>query len=155
MPFTPWLAAAALWAPFAFGASTRAHHHFLHRLRAHHHAHSHPHRAPRAAPRFTGFVVAGPTSDFGAGTGDSEGTTADGGTTARPCIALRSSATLDHWFLLSVEGRTIRVIQCDWGPAEWTGRSIDLTGEAAAALGLDPTDYPTGTWGVAKELAGG
>jgi hypothetical protein len=155
MPLTPWLAAAALWAPFALAASPRAHHRFLHRLRAHH-AHSHVRHAPQASPRFTGFVVSGPTSDFGAGTGEGEGegTTADGGTTARPCIALRSSATLDHWFLLTVAGRTIRVVQCDWGPAAWTGRAIDLTGEAAAELGLDPTNYPTGTWGVARELEG-
>src|SRR5579875_543083 len=128
-----------------------------HHRRHQHHHHRQPHRRSvhrAATPRYTGFVVEGPTSVFGAGTGDAAGTTADGGSTDRPCIALRSEATLDHWFLLSVEGRSLRVIQCDIGPAAWTGRAIDITGVAASEMGFDPLAYPTGAWGVARELGG-
>lgn len=101
---------------------------------------------------YTGFVVEGRTSTFGYLTGDSEGTTADGGTTARPCIALRDDATLGHYFEVTVEGHSAKLIQCDWGPAESTGRSIDITGEGDEALGFSPSTYPTDAWGIAREL---
>ena len=108
------------------------------------------HHGQRAVGR--PLVVTGRVSTFGYLTGDSEGITADGGTTARPCIALRDDATLDRWFLVTVDGHHAKLIQCDWGPAAWTGRAIDITGLGARALGLNPLAFPTGAWGVAREL---
>lgn len=78
--------------------------------------------------------------------------TADGGTTERPCIAIRDDSTLDHEFQVTILGRTARLMQCDWGPAFWTGRSIDVTGEGAAALGFSQVAFPTGAYGIAKEI---
>jgi hypothetical protein len=97
-------------------------------------------------------MVSGPTSTFGYLTGDSEGQTADGGTTARPCIAIRNDATLDHWFEVTIIGHRARLFQCDWGPALSTGRAIDVTGLGDRKLGFSSADFPTGAWGVAKEL---
>lgn len=104
------------------------------------------------AKRFTGYVVSGRTSTFGYLTGDSEGQTADGGTTRRPCIALRDSSTLDHWFLVTILGHHARLLHCDVGPAAWTGRAVDVTGMGDEALGFSPSAFPTGAWSVAREL---
>lgn len=124
----------------------------------------------RAHRALTGFVVEGGVSTFGAGTGDSEGTTADGGTTARPCIAIRDDSTLDHWFLVVVRepievrrrmvwitlGHPAKLLHCDYGPATSTGRSIDVTGAGDYALGLSPGSFPTSppgsAWAIAREL---
>jgi hypothetical protein len=97
-------------------------------------------------------VVEGRTSTFGALTGDSEGQTADGGTTSRPCIAIRDDSTLGHWFEVTILGHRAKLLHCDWGPASWTGRSIDVTGYGDRALGFSPSSFPTGAWGVAREL---
>jgi hypothetical protein len=102
--------------------------------------------------RFTGYKVEGRTSTFGYLTGDSEGQTADGGTTNRPCIAIRNDATLDHWFEVTINGHHAKLLDCDWGPAEWTGRSIDVTGRGDETLGFSPSSFPTGAWGIAREL---
>ena len=101
---------------------------------------------------FTGFVVEGRVSTFGYLTGDSEGTTADGGNTDRPCIAIRDDATLDHYFEVSLLGHHARLIQCDWGPAAWTGRVADITGPGDIALGFSPSSFPTDSWAVIREL---
>ena len=108
--------------------------------------------SPPALAHSPGLTVEGRVSTFGYLTGDSEGETADGGTTRRPCIALRDDRTLDHWFRVTILGHTARLLQCDWGPAAWTGRAIDVTGLAAEALSFSPTAFPTGAWGVAREL---
>lgn len=111
-------------------------------------------------------MVAGYVSEFGVGTpGDgSLGETADGGTTARPCIAILEDRTLDHWFIVTlyssrgghVIGHPAKLLHCDYGPASFTGRAIDVTGAGVRALGLDPGSFPTsppaGTWAVAREL---
>jgi hypothetical protein len=110
-----------------------------------HHVHHHRRHRHRIV-----FRVRGRTSVFGALTGDSSsGTTADGGSTDRPCIALRTDAYMDRWFRVTVAGHTARLLHCDYGPAAWTGRSIDITGRGALALGFSPTHYPTGAWGTA------
>jgi hypothetical protein len=109
----------------------------------------HPHQ-PR--PRFTGYAVSGKVSTFGYLTGDSEGTTADGGTTRRPCIALRDDATLGRYFEVTIRGHRARLIQCDYGPAPSTGRAIDVTGLGDKALGFSPSSFPTDAYGVAREL---
>ncbi len=125
--------------------------------------------APRKAARrrhksrYTGYVVEGRVSTFGWLTGDSEGSTADAGycryrreaycgTTRRPCIAIRNDGTLDHWFEVTIQGHHAKLLDCDWGPAEWTGRVIDVTGLGDEALGFSPANFPTGAWGVAREL---
>lgn len=104
---------------------------------------------------FTGYVVEGATSTFGDLTGDSEGQTADGGTTDRPCIAIREDRTLGRWFLVEVDvaGRwhRARLLHCDYGPGILS-RAIDITGAGDLALGLDPRAYPTGAFGRAREL---
>jgi hypothetical protein len=119
----------------------------------------HTHRCDRHAYRlwlrhhpYAGYVVEGRVSTFGYLTGDSEGTTADGGTTARPCIALWDSSTLGRWFEVTIAGHHARLLHCDTGPAPWTGRSIDVTGLGDQALGFSPSAFPTDSWGVAREL---
>jgi hypothetical protein len=102
--------------------------------------------------RFTGYIVEGRVSTFGWLTGDSEGSTADGGNTMRPCIALYENWSLDHWFQVTINGHTARLLHCDVGPAPWTGRRIDVTGRGDQALGFSPSAFPTGSWGVAREL---
>jgi hypothetical protein len=119
-----------------------------------HHRNKH-HKIHRRAPkiRYTGFVVEGRVSTFGYLTGDSEGQTADGGNTTRPCIAIRNDSTLDHWFEVTIDGHHAKLLQCDWGPSESTGRSIDVTGMGDEALGFSPGAFPTESYGVAKEIA--
>lgn len=97
-------------------------------------------------------MVEGRVSTFGYLTGDSEGQTADGGTTARPCIAIRDDATLGRWFQVTIYGHHARLLHCDWGPSESTGRSIDVTGLGDEALGFSPMGFPTEAWGRAAEL---
>lgn len=131
------------------------------------HAPAHKHHVKhhrRHHSRYTGYVVEGRTSTFGYLTGDSEGSTADAGRgglpkgfeswrgTARPCIATRASSKLDHWFEVTVRGHHAKLLDCDWGPASWTGRAIDITGLGDQALGFSPSNYPTEAWGVAREL---
>jgi hypothetical protein len=106
----------------------------------------------RHRSRFTGYRVEGRTSTFGYLTGDSEGTTADRGTTRRPCIAIRDDRTLGHWFEVTILGHHARLLHCDWGPASSTGRAIDVTGLGDRALGFSPAGFPTGAWGRAVEL---
>lgn len=48
--------------------------------------------------------------------------------------------------------RHVRILHCDYGPARWTGKRIDITGLGVLALGYSPGSYPTGVWGVAREL---
>jgi hypothetical protein len=120
-------------------------------LGAMHHKSSTKPMRHRRRSRFTGYRVEGRVSTFGYLTGDSEGTTADGGTTRRPCIAIRNDATLDHWFLVEVLGHRARLIQCDYGPGILS-RAIDITGLGDEALGFSPSAFPTGAVGVAREL---
>lgn len=115
-----------------------------------HHVPRHRHHRP-LGQHYTGFKVQGRASTFGY-PAESPGQTADGGTTTRPCIALRDDATLDHWFEVTILGRHAKLLQCDWGPASWTGRSIDITGNGASALGFNQATFPTGVEAVAREI---
>jgi hypothetical protein len=101
--------------------------------------------------KFTGHVVKGRTSTFG-WPAESDGQTADGGNTRRPCVALRDHSTLKHLFEVTVNHHTALLRQCDIGPAAWTGRNMDFTGEAAQRLHMNPHHYPTDIHGVAREL---
>jgi hypothetical protein len=102
---------------------------------------------------YTGYVVEGKTSTFGwpLEDGVSGGRTADGGSTRRPCIAILEHFSIDHWFLVEVDGRKARLLHCDYGP-EAAGRMIDITGIGDEALGISPSTYPTEAWGRAREL---
>jgi hypothetical protein len=112
------------------------------------------HRHHRKPSPFAGYAVKGKVSEFG--WPFEEGTTADGGRTNRPCIAIRDDRTLGRWFWVSVYagGRwhNAKLLHCDWGPAAWTGRSIDITGMGAAKLGLSLSAFPTDSYGVARLL---
>lgn len=88
----------------------------------------------------SGPVFAGKVSTF------SGGLTAGGFQATEPGIALRSSATLGETFRLRTSHGTDYVLQTDWGPASWTGRSIDITLAEASRLGGVTTD----SWGEAK-----
>jgi hypothetical protein len=107
---------------------------------------------------FTGYKVAGPTSTFGP-PAEGAGQTADGGTDARPCIAIRNDSTLDHKFLVEVLYQHIWheavLPHCDWGPGILY-RAIDISGYGEEEFKPplpSPANYPTGAWGVARELA--
>ena len=114
------------------------------------------HQKPKL--HFTGYQVAGPTSTFGPPT-EAAGQTADGGNDAHPCIALRNDSTLDHKFQITILYHHIKhqavVPQCDWGPAAYLGRTMDVDGYAVEELqpALSPANYPTGAWGIAREIS--
>lgn len=94
----------------------------------------------------SGPVFAGLVSEF------SGGATADGVHVAtEPGIALRSSATLGATFRLRTDAGTDYVTQTDWGPADWTGRTIDITSAEMARMGWVPTD----SYGEAKLIPPG
>lgn len=149
-----------LFSPTANISSTKvvAHHKKIHHVTRHKHSNK--------SSLYTGFVIEGKVSTFGYLTGDSEGTTADEGEggTARPCIAIRDDAKLDHWFEVTVWhldsrghkqyrlGHPARLFVCDYGPAAWTGRVTDVTGEGDRALGLSPDGFPTDEWVEDREL---
>lgn len=92
----------------------------------------------------SGPVFAGRISEF------SGGLTAGGYQATEPGIALRSSATLGATFRLTTAAGTDYVRQTDWGPADWTGRTIDITQAQMAVMGWAPTD----SWGEAKLIPG-
>lgn len=92
----------------------------------------------------SGPVFAGRISEF------SGGLTAGGYQATEPGIALRSSATLGETFRLTTSAGTDYVKQTDWGPADWTGRVIDITSAQMRVMGWAPTD----SWGEAKLIPG-
>lgn len=98
----------------------------------------------RRAHCLSGPVFAGRISEF------SGGLTAGGYQATEPGIALRSSATLGATFRLTTAAGTDYVRQTDWGPADWTGRTIDITQAQMAVMGWAPTD----SWGEAKLIPG-
>jgi hypothetical protein len=59
-------------------------------------------------------------------------------------IALPSRETLGEWFLVTApNGKTLKLQQTDVGPAEWTGRTIDIAAVAAENFGYSPRTFPT------------
>jgi TP901 family phage tail tape measure protein len=73
-----------------------------------------------------GLVVKGKTSWFSPP--DAPNTTADGKhTAADPGFAMRRYDTLGDWFWAQVGGAQGMLQHIDWGPAAWTGRTIDFT----------------------------
>lgn len=92
----------------------------------------------------SGPVFAGRISEF------SGGLTAGGYQATEPGIAMRSYDTLGETFRLTTAAGTDYVKQTDWGPADWTGRVIDITQAQMAVMGWAPTD----SWGEAKLIPG-
>ena len=88
-----------------------------------------------------GLVVSGKASYEG-GTGNA---TADGSHTDEdPGFAIRDDSTLGDWFWATVGGASGLLQHIDWGPASWTGRSIDFTEAGLRKIGapLGITDTP-------------
>lgn len=98
----------------------------------------------RRAHCLSGATFSGRVSEF------SGGLTAGGYQATEPGIALRSYDTLGETFRLRTEAGTDYVTQTDWGPAAWTGRTIDITRAQMAVMGWAPTD----SWGEAKLIPG-
>ncbi len=99
---------------------------------------------------FTGYVVSGTVSTFGPPL-EGPSQTADGGSDNRPCIALQDASTLGRWFRVTIQGHAADLLHCDSGPYA-NGRSIDVTGAGAYAMGLNPYSFPTDSNGTAQEL---
>lgn len=105
-------------------------------------------RALRAS--LTGYLIRGRVSTY-ASPLQADGTTADGGSSRRPCIALLDRRTLDRWFLVTI-GRHRAVLEhCDSGPYA-DGRVMDVTGQGALVLGIDPRRFPTDAYATAQLL---
>lgn len=78
-------------------------------------------------------------SDPSAGTHTASGTSLN-----TPGIALPTKSTLGQMFTVTgPNGNSITVPQTDVGPANWTGRGVDLTGSAAEMMGYTPHNFPT------------
>lgn len=62
-----------------------------------------------------------------------------------PGIAYMSKKTMKHWFKLTFpNGKSFIVRQVDLGPAEWTGKLIDVNAPLAEMAGYSPKNFPTG-----------
>lgn len=55
-------------------------------------------------------------------------------------IALRQSSTMGGYWLVEFNGKKLILQQIDWGPAAWTGRTVDMSQPAMQAFGADPTN---------------
>lgn len=76
--------------------------------------------------------------------GDRPGSNALGVPDDQQGIALPARVTLGKWFLVTApNGVTLRLQQTDLGPAEWTGRKIDIAAVAAERFGYTPKNFPT------------
>jgi hypothetical protein len=64
-----------------------------------------------------------------------------------PGIALpipKSSPNFGQWYdVTAPNGMTLRLRQTDFGPAQWTGRQIDINAEAAKQYGYTQKNFPT------------
>lgn len=77
-------------------------------------------------------------------TGDKPNSNALGVPDDQQGIALPSSSTLGDWFLVTAPNkRTLKLQQTDIGPADWTGRTIDIAAVAAERFGYSPQTFPT------------
>lgn len=76
--------------------------------------------------------------------GDKPGSNALGVPDNEQGIALPSSKTLGDWFWVTApNGVTLKLQQTDIGPADWTGRTIDIAAVAAEHFGYSPETFPT------------
>lgn len=110
------------------------------------------------------IAFSGPVSTFGPPL-EGASSTASGQSDAIPGLSLRipgtswddprNRALMGHMFRLSLQGHSGVFPDIDLGPADWTGRNIDVTGAAASRIGIDPRSFPTGAIGSVQELAKG
>lgn len=106
----------------------------------------------------------GPVSTFGP-PGEAAGPTAYGRNSAQPGLSLRipgthwsdpqNRALMGHMFNLRVAGRQGNFLDFDLGPADWTGKNIDVTGAAVQAMGFNYGAFPTGSIGTVTQLGPG
>jgi hypothetical protein len=112
-----------------------------------------------------GVSFSGPVSTFGP-PGEAAGSTAlSGHSSAEPGLSLRipgttwsdgrNRALMGHVFRLVVGGHSANLRDIDLGPADWTGKNIDVTGAGVAALGIPYGSFPTGAIGSVTELDAG
>ena len=107
-------------------------------------------------------VITGKVSTFGP-PGEAAGGTAFGKSSADPGIRLRipgtfwgdarNRALMGHWFHVVINGHAADLQDIDLGPADWTGRVIDVTGAGAAQMGFLGPVFPTDAIGTATEIA--
>jgi lysozyme family protein len=77
-------------------------------------------------------------------TGDKPNSNALGVPDDQQGIALPTSKTLGDWFFVTApNGKTLKLQQTDIGPADWTGRTIDIAAVAAERFGYSPKTFPT------------
>lgn len=75
---------------------------------------------------------------------DRPGSNALGVPDSQQGIALPSRRTLGQWFnVTSPTGQTYKLQQTDVGPANWTGRGVDISAAAAHQMGYTPKTFPT------------
>lgn len=90
-------------------------------------------------------IVAGKISIYGPPY-EGAGTTADGSSSAQPGIAMREGPYGRFYCVTLNRGKLHAILEhIDWGPASWTGRSIDITGAGVARFrghGRIYTDAP-------------
>lgn len=106
----------------------------------------------------------GPVSTFGP-PGEAAGPTAYGRNSAQPGLSLRipgthwsdprNRALMGHMFNLRVAGHQGNFLDFDLGPADWTGKNIDVTGAAVQAMGFNYGAFPTGAMGTVTQLGPG
>ena len=92
-----------------------------------------------------GQSVSGKVSWFGGPHDSSDsGHTASGVPTSVPGIAVYNRATLGgYWRVTAPNGKTAVLKQTDLGPADWTGRKVDVTYSALGQLGYNEGNFPT------------
>lgn len=110
-----------------------------------------------------GTVVSGKVSTFGP-PGEAAGSTAFGRSSADPGLSLRMGSSsfgdsvnrnlMGHWFDTVIGSHRATLQDIDLGPASWTNRNIDVTGAGARKMGIDPSGFPTDSFGTATEVSG-
>ena len=123
-------------------------------------------RAVRALNRIPGFAQGGvnfqgKVSTFGP-PGEAAGTTAYGRSSADAGISLRipgtsfgdaaNRALMGHLFDVSIGSHHAQLMDIDLGPADFTGRNIDVTGAGSSAMGINPRSFPTDAIGRVAEV---
>jgi hypothetical protein len=76
---------------------------------------------------------------------EDNGQNASGLSQETPGIAYMAKKTLRHWFKVTFPNNKSFIIrQVDIGPADWTGKMIDVNAPLAEMAGYSPKNFPTG-----------
>ena len=59
---------------------------------------------------------------------------------------------MGHLFDVSIGSHHAQLMDIDLGPADFTGRNIDVTGAGSAAMGINPRSFPTDAIGRVAEV---